>query len=185
MHTSHAPGLVHVRHTSFRQLTSLSLQSLAAVTLGPPSVAVYLLLLLRFPFPLPRPSVRLGDVGTTLALVQSPQYGSAVITLVRHDFFDAAQVDLGLFRWRHHRFVLHQLRDRFARFCQRLVNGGGVSLIGPLQRHRQQGPARQVHGMFGFMGQMRAAIFHLGDPGIGIIRVFPFLVGTLLLALTV
>jgi hypothetical protein len=31
--------------------------------------------------------------------------------------------------------------------------------------------------MFGFMGQVSAAILHLGDPRIGIIRILPVLVG--------
>src|SRR5271157_1356601 len=150
MHTSHAAGFVHVCHASFRQFTSLSLEPLAAIALDPPPVGVHLFPLLRFPFPLPRTPVRLGNVAAAGGLVQILQYASAVIPLVRHRFFDAAQVDLRLFRWSRHRFVLHQLRDRFARLGQRLVNGRGVSLIGPLQRYRQQGAAGQVHGMFGF-----------------------------------
>src|SRR5206468_5894746 len=166
----------------FRQLTSLPLQSLAARSPNPP-VGVHLLLLIGFPFPLPRTSLRLGNVAAAVGLVQILQHGSAVVTLVRYGFFDAAQVDLRLFRWSRHGFVLHQLRDRFARFCQSLVNGRRVSWIGPLQRHRQQSAAGQVHCVFCLMCQVGAAILHLGDPGIGIIRVFPFLIGPLLLRL--
>src|ERR1035437_78256 len=152
MHASHSPGFVHMRHTSFRQFSSLPLQSLAARPPNPPPVGVYLLLLIGFPFPLPRASLRLGNVAAAVGLVQTLHHGSAVVTLVRYRFLNAAQIDLRLFRWSRHCFVLNQLRDRFARFCQSLVNGRGVALIDPLQRHRQQGAAGQVHSMFGSYG---------------------------------
>jgi hypothetical protein len=100
-----------------------------------------------------------------------------VVPLVRYGFFDPDQIDFRLFRWSRHRFVLDQIRDRFARFRQSLVNGRCVSLSGPLERHRQQGPARQVHGMLGSVRHLRAAILHLGDPGVGIVRVPPGLRG--------
>src|ERR1035438_10734044 len=70
MHPSHSPGFVHVRHASFRQLTSLPLEPLAALASGPSPVGVYLLLLLRFPGPLPRASVRLGDVADRKSVVE-------------------------------------------------------------------------------------------------------------------
>ena len=117
--------------------------------------------------------------------MQIPQCLSAVVTLVGHDLFDAPQVDLRRFRRRRGRLMSDQLRDRFARLCQSLVNGSGVALIGPLQRQRQHGAAGQVHSMFSLVSHVGAAILHLGDPGVGIIRVFPFLIGTLLLPLAV
>src|SRR5947209_2226798 len=91
MHTSHSACFVHVCHTAFRQLTSLPLQLLAAHSPNPPPVGVHLLLFIRLSSPLPRPSLRLGNVAAAVAVVQILQYGSAVVTLVRHGFFDAAQ----------------------------------------------------------------------------------------------
>ena len=81
MHTSHSAGFVQVRHTSFRQLTSLPLQSLAARSPNPPPVGVHLLLLIGFPFPLPRTSLRLGNVADCLG-TNVPSRNRANIGLV-------------------------------------------------------------------------------------------------------
>ena len=64
--------------------------------------------------------------------MQILNYGSAVVTFIGHDLFDAPQVDLRLFRRRRRYFMLNQLRYRFARLRQRLVNRRRVSLIGSL-----------------------------------------------------
>src|ERR1700674_5904213 len=82
MHTSHSAGFVHVRHTAFRQFTSLPLQSLAARPLNSPPVGVHLLLLVLFPCPFPPPPVRLRNVTTAVYRMQVLHYGFAVVTLV-------------------------------------------------------------------------------------------------------
>jgi len=85
--------------------------------------------------------------------------------------------------------LFHSLLSDFARRClrhfQRLVDRGRITLIGRLQRHRQQRSARQIHGMLGFVRQMRAPILHPGDPRIRVTGTLPFLVGPLLLPLPV
>src|SRR2546421_673726 len=91
MHTSHSAGFVQVRHTAFRQFTSLPLQLLAARPLNPPPVGVHLLLFVLFPFPVPPTPFRLRNVTTAVYCMQILHYGSAVVTLVGHHLFDALQ----------------------------------------------------------------------------------------------
>ena len=49
-----------------------------------------------------------------------------------------------------------------------------------LHCHRNHCPAVHIHRVFKFVGQVGAAIFHLGDPSIRILRILPIVVGTLL-----
>lgn len=48
-----------------------------------------------------------------------------------------------------------------------------VALVRLVQRHAQQRPAGQIDHVLSLVRQLRAPVFHLRDPRIGIVRVFP------------
>jgi hypothetical protein len=91
-------------------------------------------------------------------------------TLVRHQLFHAP--------------LVHQLRVAL-RFFQRLPHRRRVALIGRLQRHRHNRPARQVHRVLGLVRQVRPAVLHLRDARVRICRAHPLLVRRLLLPLAI
>ena len=68
---------------------------------------------------------------------------------------------------------------------QRFMQGIGVAHCCGLQCHRENRAGIQIHGMLRLMGQMRAAILHLRDLRIRIVRVLPVVVVALLLPLAV
>ena len=75
--------------------------------------------------------------------------------------------------------------DLFGRGRRRLDDRRRVAGVRALQGDGDQRAGLQIDGMLGFVGQMRPAVFHLRDLGIGIVRVRPVLVRRLLLALAV
>ena len=82
-----------------------------------------------------------------------------------------------------HRLVIgfrRHLADVLAALRQRFMHGFGIAVGSRLQRHSQQRAAFQIHCMLGLVGQMRAAIFHLRNARIRIMRIFPIVVGALL-----
>jgi len=54
-----------------------------------------------------------------------------------------------------------------------------------LHRDRDDRPGLQVDGVLGFVRQMRSAVFHLGDFGVGIERMGPIIVRPFLRSLSV
>src|SRR5262245_23802430 len=64
-------------------LSSVPLQTLAAIALNTPPVAVYRSLLRRLAEPVPRAAIGLGNVGSHFQLVQTKHDFVAVIALVR------------------------------------------------------------------------------------------------------
>ena len=63
---------------------------------------------------------------------------------------------------------------------QRARHGRGVALVGGMHLGRDHRAGVEVHRMLRLVGQMRAAVFQLGDPGIRIGRALPVRVGQLL-----
>src|SRR6516164_1334875 len=88
----HASGVELVREVPLDALSSLALQPLAAFTPDAPTVPIYRLLFRRLAFPSALAPLRFRDVGPHLHLGHRPDYLVAVIALVRHYFFDAADM---------------------------------------------------------------------------------------------
>jgi hypothetical protein len=76
------------------------------------------------------------------------------------------------------RFCANQLGYVFARLHQRLYNRRRISLVGFLQGYRQYRPGLHIHGMLGFVRQMRPIIFHLRNPRVSIMRIHPILIAS-------
>ena len=81
--------------------------------------------------------------------------------------------------------ALQHFADLFAARPQRFINRVRVARCRRLDRHRNNSAGVQIHRMLGLVGQMRAAILHLRDLRIRIMRVLPFIVRTLPCALAV
>jgi hypothetical protein len=78
-------------------------------------------------------------------------------------------------------FCANQLGYAFTRLHQRLYNRRHISLVSFLQGNRQYRPGLHIHGMLGFVSQMRPIIFHLGYPRVSIIRIHPILIASFVL----
>jgi hypothetical protein len=61
----------------------------------------------------------------------------------------------------------------------------GIALIGALHGHCNNDIGVEIDGVFSFVRQARPAVVHLGDLGVGIIRVRPILIRGLLLAFAI
>ncbi len=68
---------------------------------------------------------------------------------------------------------------------QRLDARRRVAVVGILHRHADDRAGLQVDRMLGLVGQMRAAVLHLGDLRVGIVRMRPVVVRALLLPLPI
>ena len=141
---------------------------------------------LLFPFLLapPLPStIRLRAVRPHAPLSQFTHHRAAVVALVGDHLARPLRVDLL------YEFAVVGIRDysgdALACFSYRLLNRRGISFIGPVQRDGDNGAGLHVHRMLGFVSQMRAAILHLGDARIGIVRMPPIIIRSLLRALAV
>src|SRR5262245_612080 len=73
-------------------------------------------------------------------------------------------------------------RNAAGGFGQCLVDRRRVALVSALHRDTDDRAGVQVNGVLGLVGQMRPAIIHLGDLGVGIVRMGPVLIRPLLLA---
>jgi len=63
---------------------------------------------------------------------------------------------------------------------ERAWHGRGVALVGSMHLGGDHSAGIEVHRMFRLVGEMRAAIFQLGDPGIRIGQTLPVGIGQLL-----
>src|SRR5215472_8691451 len=73
-------------------LSPLPLQTLAAIALNPPPVAVNRSLFRRLAEPVPRAPIGLGNVSSHFQFVQTKHGLVAVVALVRHHFLDSVRV---------------------------------------------------------------------------------------------
>src|SRR5690242_1646043 len=77
------------------------------------------------------------------------------------------------------------LLEVFSRRYQRFFNRFGVAFIGWLNCDSDHSARLKIDRMLGFMSQMRAAIFHLGNACIGIVGMSPVVIGAFLGAFAV
>ena len=130
--------------------------------------------------PVSLPTFRLGDITANSELFQIHHRFIAVVTLVRNHFRQPVSGNL-FGRLRSVGQFLHLLSDR----DQRLLNRRCVAGVRILQRHCRHSPRFHIDGMFRFVCQMGLTIFHFGNLGVGVLRMFPFLVGAFLRSLPI
>jgi len=118
--------------------------------------------------PVAAPAIRFGDVTAHADSLEIDHHLIAVIALVGDHFLD---LTIG-------RDALHLLGG----LDQRLDAGGRVARIRILDRDGDEGAGLEIHGVLGFMRQVRPAVFHLGDFSVGIERMRPIVVGPFLRA---
>ncbi len=99
-----------------------------------------------------------------------------MIALVRDHFAQLVDRASGFFR---RRFQL------LGRLDQRFFNRRGIAFVGRLQRDRHHRARLQIHRVLGLVRQVRTAVFHLRDLGVGIVGMLPILVAGLLLTFLV
>ena len=68
------------------------------------------------------------------------------------------------------------LRQALLRRRQRPLDRRGVALVGGMQRCRDDDPGIEIDRVLGLVGQMRATVLQLGDPGLWIGLAGPLLV---------
>src|SRR6516164_2955390 len=182
----HAARVVAMRKAAFHQLAAPPQYALAVLTLHPPPILVYRLLFGPLALPLPSSSLLLlRHVAAHLIGLSPLQDRAAVVAFVGHHLFDAVDVDLGLVVGPLLGFASDLFRHRHARLAQRRVQGGGVALIRPLQRHRYHRSRVQIDGVLGLVCQVGAPILHLRYSRILIRGALPFFVRHPLLAFSI
>ena len=169
VHASHAPGVVEMRIGAFEPFTALAQQPLPAGAPNPPTIGIHRVACLRLPLPVASPAIRLRDVTPDPKVRERDHRVVAVVPLVSDDLGDASP-------GRQDRF------DLFGGGDERLDHRRGVAGGGVLHRDAHHGTRLQVHRMLGGVRQMRAAVLHLRDLGVWILRVRPIVVRPLLLA---
>ena len=154
-------GLVQMRARTFQQFPASAEEPFAARAADAPPIRIH-----RAPFSLlirPGLAAAIGftDVGANLQRLQIEHAGPAVVTLVRDELLNDGDLFLGDGC---HGFEL------ICGFRQRLLHRARVPLIGILHRNADDRTGLEIDRMLGLVGQMRPAILHLRDLGVGIVR---------------
>ena len=167
MDAAHPAGLVEMRVGPFQQLAPLPQQPFPARAADPPPVGIHRVPRRRLALPVPPAAIRLRDVAADADGRKPDHRLVAVIPLVSDDLRDPRRAD---------RLDLLGGRD------ERVDQGRRVARTRVLHRHAHDGACVQVDRMLGGVRQMRAAVLHLGDLRVRIVRVGPVRVRALLLA---
>ena len=170
VHAAHPARLVEMRVGAFEPLAALPQQPLPARATDPSAVGRHGLLGRRLALPVAPPAIRFRYVTAHAHLGELDQRLIAVVPLVGDDFGEPGGRD--------HRQVVGGHREG-------LDQGGGVALVRVLHRDAHDGPGLQVHRVLGLVCEMRAAVLHLGDLGVRIMRVRPVVVRPFLLPLPI
>src|SRR3974390_1330258 len=120
-----------MRKVPLDPLTTLPLQTLAAISLNSPPVAIHSLLLNRSTIPVANPAIGFSNVTPHFQFSQFDEHLVAVITLVGHHLLEALRMHFArAFRWLH----IDQLGYRHARLNHRFRHrrrvGGGSAVRG-------------------------------------------------------
>ena len=175
MRAPHPAGLVGVRERTLDALATSAHQALAAGAPNAPTIRIDGRLGLPRLGPIAAASIRLGDIRPDADGLQIHHDLITVIALVRDQRGERlGVVHLGL-----------RILDLVSGGDRRVANGRRIPRVCALHGHRDDRAGVEVHGMFDLVGQMRAAVFHLGDLRIRIDGAPPGLVRCRLLPLPV
>ena len=173
----HRPGLKRVREGPFEQLPTRPEQCLATAPTDATAVGVHGVPFGRFVRPVAAPTVGLRNVAAVPRGGQRHQHRVAVVPLVGHDAREARGQARG------GRSVRRGPADR-----GEVRRGGGERrrqrrrvACGPArERDREHRPRVEVDGLLLLVRQVRAPILHLRDLGVGLVRIHPLPIRTLL-----
>ena len=101
---------------------------------------------------------------------------AAVVPLVGDDFLNHLHSVIG-----HGGHGLKPLR----RFRQRLLDRCRIALVGALYRGADDCARLEINRVLGLVCQVRSAVLHFRDLRVGIVRMFPLIVRSLFLALSI
>src|SRR3974377_1957244 len=168
-----ATRVAHVGEAALRALGAQALKAAALVPAHPPAICVE-----RIPpsrglvLPATRPTLRpLWDVSAQIVGRAFRHRLRLVVALVGNDLGGEG--------------VASRAGDVFLRLADTLKQSLAVGLIGWIDRRRDHNLALEVDDVLGLVGQMRAAVLHLGDAALGIGGGFPVFVGNPLLPLAI
>jgi hypothetical protein len=132
----------------------------------------------RVAFPVLPPTHRLGDVAAAAGQRQIQHHAFAVVALVADGLF-GSRSRLGLVAG------LASLLQILVGRVERLLDRRRIALDAAVQSHRHHRAGIHVDGVFLLVGEVRAAILHLRDLRVRVVRIYPVLFRALLLPLTV
>ena len=162
---SHTPGVIEMRERAFDPLAALAHQVPAASSPNPATIAIH---------------QRLASGASDQS--RRPRSGSA--TYERMPTALKSTIVCLLWYPLSANNLLQRLRLRDGGLCvcdlvrcgrRRFHDGRRVAGVGALQRDGDHGAGLQVDRMLGFVGQVRATIFHLGDLRVGVVGIRPVL----------
>ncbi len=168
----HCTCFIEVCTRSFQSFSPLAKQALSPFSSDTSTISVHGIPRTGVPVPPPFTPLWFGNVASDLQLLEIFYQLRAVISLVGHKLLQSIA------------FRQHTL-ELFGRFNERLLDRRRIALVGSLNRDANHRSGFQIHGVFGLVSQMRAAVLHLGDAGVRILRVLPVIVGTLLRPLAI
>src|SRR5215471_2053525 len=183
MQASHASGLISVSETSFQQLPTMAQQLLPMLPSYPPPVAIYRLLRFGLALPTTSATIWFRDIASNFCFRQALQGVVTVISLIGHYLswpfrlylltYFLVVSDAGDFG-----NVFPRLRQGFQNRLRvaRSAAGHGYG------HHRSR---LEIYRMLGFVRQVGAPVFHFRDLRLGIVRIHPFVVRSLLGTLAV
>jgi len=157
---------------SLQLLTTLSLQSAAALASYTPSVPIHCPLRGFLTGPMLPPPLGLGKVGANTTFLDLPHHFAAVVSLVRHHshrpiWLDHLYAGRIIHRFRNDAKMLGGLRQCFL-YCVRIAR------VGRLSRDRHYCSRLHIHRVLGLVRQVSPPVLHFRDARIRIVRVRPF-----------
>src|SRR5690349_2102039 len=167
VHPAKSSRFIRMRKRTLQTFTALTQQPPASVTTNPPSIRVHSVARILVVFPVSASARGLGNVTSNAEIPQAFKQFVTVISLI------GDQLPNHIALWT-------ELLDILGRCYKSLFNGFGVAFIGWLDRDRHDSTGLQIHRVLRLMGQMRAAVFHLGNACIGIVRMGPVVIRSFL-----
>src|ERR1043166_1871056 len=158
---------VRVRKRTLQEFTAPTKQPSTSPAPNPPPIGVDRVACGAIVLPVSAGARRLGNVSSNAQQPQVLKQFVTVIALIRDQFLNGIALGFHLF-------------DVLGCCYKRLFNRFGVASVCWLDRHSHYGARLQIHRMFRLMSQVRAAIFHLGNACIGIVRMSPVLIRSFL-----
>src|SRR6516165_9096214 len=158
---------IRMRKRTLQVLTPSTQQPSASRSPNPPSICVDSFTGGGIILPVSAAAGGLGNISANSEHPQILKQLVTVIALVRNHLPNP--IGLGFY-----------LLDVVGRLIHRFFNRFGVALISWLNRQSHHSARLEIDRMLGFMSQMRAAIFHLGNACIGIVWMGPVVIRSFL-----